>query len=200
MNTLLSGYEKNTQILAFRVYAEQLDDSCRRQDHHKAHFAALDLLSAALAEDFGVHHAVIRREGLGKPKLIHDFLHMNLSHCKGLAVAAVGRVPVGVDAEAPRQVKDALMRKVCTEQELAAIAAADDKMLAFSRFWTLKEAYAKFTGKGIALDFSSLGFTLDPAPVFHHPAAESVQFYQILLENQHVVSLCVPRGAYTVKK
>ena len=71
MEILLSAYEKTTHQLMFRVYAEPLPDTGRRQSHRAAHFAALDLLGAALAEDFGVYHAVIRRSGLGKPQLIH---------------------------------------------------------------------------------------------------------------------------------
>ena len=191
MNILLSGYDEATQELMFRVYAEALPETARRQNHRAAHFAALDLLGAALAEDFGVQHAVIRRTGLGKPKLMHDFLHMNLSHCKGLAAAAVGRMPLGVDAEAPRAVKESLMQKVCTPAEFDAIMQADDKSRAFSRFWTLKEAYSKYTGKGIALDFSALGFSFLQSGriLFHHPDAGRVQFAQMQLA-EFEIALC----------
>lgn len=198
MTELISGYDKNTQALMFRVYAEALPDTGKRQKHKDAHFAALDLLGAALAKDFDITHAEIHRVGLGKPKLIHDFLHMNLSHCSGLAVAAVGNMPLGVDAEAPRQVRESLMRKVCTADEAEAILGAADRNLAFSRFWTLKEAYAKYTGEGIGLDFSALGFSFREEIVFHHPDAEKLRFYQIILENQTVISLCTEAGGYTV--
>ena len=159
MTELFSGYDKSTQELVFRVYAAPLPVTEKRQKHKDAHFAALDLLGAALAEDFGVRHAVIRRVGLGKPQLIHDFLHINISHCKGLAVAACGTVPLGVDAEVPRAVRESLLQKVCTAEEIVQIKAADDENSMFSRFWTLKEAYAKYTGEGIGLDFSTLGFS-----------------------------------------
>lgn len=194
MRTLLSGYEKITNQLAFRVYAAPLPDTGRRQAHRTAHFAALDLLGAALASDFGVFHVEIRRVGLGKPTLIHDFLHMNLSHCKGLAVAAVGKMPLGVDAEAPRTVKESLLPKICTAEECTRILYADNKNLAFTRFWTLKEAYAKYTGEGLGLDFSKLGFTIHDYDdiVFHHPDADYVNFIQIPCENDITVSLCYP--------
>lgn len=191
MTVLHSEYDQSTQALIFRVYAEALPETERRQEYRTAHFAALDLLGAALAEDFGVRHAAIRRIGLGKPQLIHDFLHMNLSHCRGLAIAAVGRVPLGVDAESPRKVRDSMLRKVCTPEELAQICAADDKNLAFSRVWTLKEAYAKYTGQGIALKFAQLGFTFDADGTvqFHHPAAETVRLYH-MMHNGCAVSVC----------
>ena len=192
MTELFSGYDKTTQELVFRVYAEPLPDTGRRQKHKDAHFAALDLLGAALAKDFGVYHAVIRRRGLGKPQLIHDFLHINISHCKGLAVAAVGRIPLGVDAETPRTVRESLLTKVCTAEETAVIQDAADKNLAFSRFWTLKEAYAKYTGKGIALDFAKLEFAFKDAEtiLFRHPAAADVQLFQLLTPDMLPISLC----------
>lgn len=192
MTELFSGYDKSTQKLVFRVYAEQLPETEKRQRHKDAHFAALDLLGAALAEDFGLRHAVIRRVGLGKPQLIHGFLHINISHCKGLAVAAAGTVPLGVDAEVPRTVRESLLRKVCTAEEIAQIQAADDEKHMFARFWTLKEAYAKYTGEGIGLDFAKLGFAFsgDGALMFRSPAAERVQFFHILTADMIPVSLC----------
>lgn len=193
MRTLLSGYHKTTQELMFRVYAAEIPESGKRHPHRAAHFAALDLLGAALAEDFGLRHAVIRRVGLGKPELIHDFLYMNLSHCKGLAVAAVGRMPLGIDAEGTRAVKDALMQKVCAPEEIAQIQAAHDKNRAFTKLWTLKEAYAKYTGEGIGLDFSTLGFSLGENIIFHHPDAGKVRFAQLADRSGCIVSLCCPQ-------
>ena len=67
MTELLSGYARSTQELMLRVYAAEIPETGKRQTHRASHFAALDLLSAALAKDFGVQHAVIHRVGLGKP-------------------------------------------------------------------------------------------------------------------------------------
>ena len=41
MKTLFSGYHADTQQLMFRVYAEELPETEKRQQHKKAHFAAL---------------------------------------------------------------------------------------------------------------------------------------------------------------
>ena len=195
MRILLSGYDTITRNLIFRVYAAELPADGQRQNHRAAHFAALDLLGAALAEDFGVYHAVIHRTGLGKPQLMRDDLYMNLSHCRGLAAAAVGRIPLGVDAEAPRAVREAMMQKVCAPEEIAQIQAADNQKIAFTRFWTLKEAYAKYTGSGLRLDFSALRFTPDADTItFHHPDAENVRFVQLTGVSGCTVSLCFGSG------
>ena len=192
MRTLFSGYDKYTHELMFRVYAAELPQTGNRQNHRTAHLAALDLLGAALAEDFGVRHAVIHRCGIEKPKLIHDSLYFNISHCKGLAVAAVGTVPLGVDAEFPRSVKESLMQKVCATEEFQQIQAADDPAAEFVRFWTLKEAFAKYTGEGIRLDFSALRFSFeaDGTIGFHHPDAANVRFVQMTDLSGCTVSLC----------
>ena len=193
MKILLTGCDPHTNELLFRVYAQEIPAEPGRQNHKTAHLIAMDLLGAALAKDFGVRHAGIRRIGLGKPKLLHENLHMNLTHCKGLAVAAAGVFPLGVDAEAPRKFREALGKKVCSDAELQRILHADDRDFAFSQFWTLKEAYAKFTGEGIGLNFAKLEFTIrDSDIIFHHPAAENVQFYQMLPENRFAVAVCLP--------
>ncbi len=198
MKMLWSGTDPATNRLLFRVYAAEIPDTERKLRTRLSHLTALDLLSAALLRDFGIRNGKINRKGLEKPYLLHDSLYMNLSHCKGLAVAAVGRIPLGVDAETPRPVRAHLLPRICTPEECDAVLNADDPEFLFSRLWTLKESYAKFTGEGIALPFSSLGFTPGEKPVFHHPKADQVQFYQILLGNHHAVSLCVPRGEYDI--
>ena len=198
MTELLSGYDINTRELIFRVYAAPIPETERGRRHKISHLVALDLLGAALLRDFHIRHAMIKRIGLQKPQLIHENLYMNISHCSGLAVAAVGYVPLGVDAETPRAYKERFLPRICAPDEVSAIMQAEDadKNLVFSRFWTLKEAYAKYTGKGIGMKFSELGFTLGDEIHFHHPDAENVQFYQLLLQKIYVVSLCVPRGDY----
>ena len=195
---LLSGRAPGG-LLIFRVYAAEIPETVRRSAHRAEHFAALDLLGAALQEDFGVSRARIFRTGLEKPRLLHKFLHMSISHCKGLAVCAVGRLPLGIDAEAPRAVKEQLLRRVCTAAEAEQILAAADRETAFSRYWTLKEAYAKFTGAGIRTPFEELEFSLADGIRFHHPDAKKLRFYQVMRGNSHIISLCLPDGSYTVQ-
>ena len=189
---LLSGCEKHTQELVFRVYCTALCETARKQMHRAEHFAALDLLSAALLTDFGIRHAVVRRKGLEKPVLEADGLFMNLSHCKGLAVCAVSRTPVGIDAETPRKVREQMLSRVCTPAETGFVLRQTDRELAFSRLWTLKEAYAKYTGAGIREPFDKLGFSLDSGICFHHKDAENLRFFQILTENCQIISVCLP--------
>ena len=205
MTVLLSGYDRLTGALMFRIYAAEIPAAERKTRNRTSHFYAMDVLGAALAEDFGVRHAKIVRKGLEKPLLVHEELHMNLSHCKGLAVAAVAKMPVGVDAEPPRDVAETLMRKILSPKEIIDVkdTAPAEREFRFSRYWTLKEAYTKYTGEGIRRQFSSLCFRLSEPPdtvrreaiEFQHPAAGKVHMYQLLRGNEFAVSLCVPRLA-----
>lgn len=192
---LFSLYDKNTQELMFRVYALPCEKEDWTQVKRYQHYAAHDLLGAALLEDFGVRHIQIAREGLEKPKLLHDSLQFNLSHCKGLAVCAVGRGVVGVDAEPPRAVKAKLLETVLTPAERAWLAG-QSAPLAFSRLWTLKEAFTKYTGEGIRRPFAKIGFSLENGIAFHGASAEQLAFYQFFRGDDLVISLCVPAGEY----
>lgn len=196
--TLLTGYVKNTQALAFRVYLTEIPETARKKQTRLSHLTAHDLLSAALCEDFASRHVKITRTGLEKPVLVSPALHMNLSHCKGFAVCAVGVQPLGVDCETPRKLSERLLRTVCTETECAWIHSQNSAESAFSRIWTLKEAYTKYTGEGIRHPFSALEFSVENGIRFLHPDAERLHFYQLTSEHGTVVSLCVTAGAYDI--
>ena len=86
----------------------------------------------------------------GKPSLKElPELHFNLSHCKRAVVCAVSDHPVGIDAEVLGRYSERLAQYTMNEDELAEIAAAKDKDVAFTRLWTMKEAAMKLTGEGI---------------------------------------------------
>lgn len=96
-------------------------------------------------------------------------LRFNLSHTKGLvAVAACDGHDVGVDVE------DRLRRGRTTEiahrffspSEVAALQALPEEARSdrFFAIWTLKEAYIKARGLGLALPLATFSFDLDTDP------------------------------------
>lgn len=88
-------------------------------------------------------------------------LHFSLSHTAGLVACAVWQFgPVGVDVESlmlPRNlaVIDHLAL-TATEREQLSGMPFEDRAYTRLRLWTLKEAYAKGRGLGLALPFSSI--------------------------------------------
>ena len=106
-----------------------------------------------------------RPELVDRPRGVPD-LRFNLSHTEGLVACAVtiGR-EIGVDVEhvgrrlthdiagrffAPREVRD-----------LHALPAGEQPTVFFD-YWTLKEAYIKARGFGLALPLGDFAFTLSP--------------------------------------
>lgn len=102
------------------------------------------LLDCALRRK-GLQDAVVLYGEHGKPYI--EGLHFNLSHSGTVAVLAVAAGEVGVDIEKIAPVNEKLVRRVCTERELARLKGRDD---AFFRIWTAKESAGKFLGTGIA--------------------------------------------------
>ena len=104
----------------------------------------------------------------GRPELAGLELRFNLTHTKGLAGCIVTRgMDCGVDAEAidRRADHELLSRKVFSETEQAAFLAAPaaERYLRFFQMWTLKEAYIKARGLGMALPLREISFDLSAA-------------------------------------
>ena len=100
----------------------------------------------------------LRFSETGKPAFQNGTLHFNLSHTDTLVCAAVADSPVGVDVQSPAAPSDGVIRRMLSREEQDLLARTDDKTALFTRFWTQKEAYAKWTGEGLSCGFSSRSF------------------------------------------
>ena len=95
----------------------------------------------------------------GKPFFKDYSLFFNISHTETLVCLAQSDTgEIGLDAQVRTEPSDAVLRKVLTAAEQEAFAAADDKALTFTRFWTQKEAFVKQTGEGLSHAFDTLCF------------------------------------------
>ena len=99
----------------------------------------------------------------GRPELnAPRGLSFNLSHTADLAVFAIARrAAVGVDIEAldRREPARSLVERTLNTRERERVMQADPdrRTAAFLEYWTVKEAYAKALGVGLALDFRKVG-------------------------------------------
>ena len=133
------------------------------------------------------------------PALGRSRLRFSLSHTRGLVACAVGiDHDLGVDVEAAAD-------RVADELDLAARFFApgevallrntskEQRRNAFLRIWTLKEAYIKATGQGLACRLDSFAFSLDPIRLQIDGAdadlARSWQFAQFCATTGHVIAL-----------
>jgi len=108
-------------------------------------------------------------------------LRFNLSHTRGLVACGVTRAcDIGVDVEhVDRRVELlGVARHVFSPREVAGLESleGDDQRQRFFDLWTLKEAYVKAIGKGLAGPLRSISFApdqTDPVPVhFDREAAD----------------------------
>jgi 4'-phosphopantetheinyl transferase len=141
----------------------------------------------------------------GKPALAPEFaalgLHFNVTHARGLVGIAVGRHPdLGVDAENLRERTTALKlaRRYFTDDESRNLEALppDEQPARFLSLWTLKEAWMKATGRGIAAGLGNAAFSLDGKHrvVGVHLAAHDRadwRFWQFTPTHEHVVALAL---------
>lgn len=91
-----------------------------------------------------------------KPVFKNLPLHFNLSHCERGILCALDVAPVGVDIQNETAWLSDLLVDVLTKNE-SAIVKREPKE--FWRFWTLKEAYGKYHGKGICYDLAHTDFS-----------------------------------------
>ena len=112
---------------------------------------ARELLALAAKEHWGLSPLpeISRREH-GKPYFPgQEGLHFNLSHSGGLALCALDEAPVGVDIQIVRPWRPGLPRRVCSPEELDWLERQPELWPAFTLLWTLKEARAKESGRGL---------------------------------------------------
>jgi 4'-phosphopantetheinyl transferase len=93
-------------------------------------------------------------------------LRFNVAHTAGLIVCGLARGrDVGVDVEdrERRPVERGVVRRYCSPAEAADIDAQGDAGWhdRFLQYWTLKEAYLKARGLGIAVPLADISFTLN---------------------------------------
>ncbi len=109
---------------------------------------------------------VFARGEHGKPYVLNLPAHFNISHSGKYTVLAVSDQPIGVDIEMIRDFSAIFARKRFQEQELQYLAGEQparrksEMQRCFYEIWTGKEAYAKYTGKGLAGGLNALTFSV----------------------------------------
>jgi 4'-phosphopantetheinyl transferase len=144
-----------------------------------------------------------RPELVDRPRGVPD-LRFNLSHTEGLVACAVtiGR-EIGVDVEhVGRRLTHDIAGRFFAPREVRDLHAlpADEQPKRFYDYWTLKEAYIKARGFGLALPLADFAFTLSPTarpairfePTLHDDPA-TWQFVQDWPTPHHRLGLAVRR-------
>jgi 4'-phosphopantetheinyl transferase len=143
------------------------------QQHRHRFIVARGTLRTILGHYLAIepHRIEFEYSPRGKPKLAQSFggkrIEFNLSHSQDLALYGFTRDrAIGVDLEYMRPMTDAqkIAQRFFSAQESAVIDALpeSEKLMAFFRGWTAKEAYLKATGDGLAGSLDRVEVSLAP--------------------------------------
>ena len=171
--------------------------SSRREELLRQRSLAEELLGWSLQNEYGLQLSSLSRgrTSSGKPFFLDCPLHFSLSHTRGMVCCALSAFPVGVDVEGLRPIREALVRRVCTEEEYAWLAAQKDRDAAFLSLWTLKESVMKLSGHGLGYGLRRAAFSMEDAgPHFCGPG---VRLSQFSLTGGYVVSAASEGEAFS---
>ncbi len=158
---------------------ERIRHPGRQMEYLAARGFVRDVLSRYLA--CRPHDLRFEADRHGKPRVLDGGnLEFNLSHSGGwLALAVTKARAVGVDIEDAKRDVDllGLARRYFAENEACHLERLDEgpRREAFFATWTLKEAFVKALGRGLAFALDSFAFEFDGARLrrFHPPASEA---------------------------
>ena len=168
-----------------RLWQILSEDERSRADRFKREYLKRNFIAARgnlreiLAPRLGCEASAIQfgYSDRGKP-YIQNFngIHFNLSHSQDLAIYVICQDrEVGIDLEFINSQcdVDSIAKRyfLPSEQKVISYLCERDKYLAFYRAWTLKEAYGKATGEGIA----NILDQVDVTPLLECPMGETLR-------------------------
>ncbi len=120
--------------------------------------------------DISVSDWQFTRNDHGKPELIPrggcPKLNFNLTHTTGLCACVVTKNKIcGIDVENIHRKNniEAVAQRMFADEELMVLNGARSDQYQFYNFWTLREAYVKALGTGLAGSSKDFYFTVDEA-------------------------------------
>lgn len=132
----------------------------------------------------------------GRPIVKNHPLHFSISHSKNLIAFALSNSTIGIDLEENRVLKqiDVLADKVLKgpERELFEKCGPDNQSEIFLKFWSLKEAFGKCIGTGLAWDFTGLTATPDSSGEFFHNEKHQLSGNYLLTE-KYIISYALAK-------
>lgn len=82
-----------------------------------------------------------------KPIFFDNSLYFNISHCREYLACSLGNVNMGIDIEQERIIKNVTLNKIKNIKDININPI---------QIWNIKEAYSKYLGIGLKLDFSKI--------------------------------------------
>lgn len=93
---------------------------------------------------------LIVKNEYGKPMFKDSSLFFNISHSKNYICCSLSNINIGVDIEEKRKLNQNSKNRFLTKKEL--LINSIDPL----KYWVIKEAYSKYLGLGLKIDFSKI--------------------------------------------
>ncbi len=169
VDTLDSSFADNREALSHSLSSYRMEKLARLAPRMESGIISsrrtsnYDLcLAAGLVTDIGLQTYGLREKDMkygftakGKPVFLnYPEIKFNISHAGHYAVAAFSdEYEPGIDIESSLRISNGIIYSFFTESERNMILSAPDdisKRLMFGRIWTVREAFLKSTGLGLA--------------------------------------------------
>ena len=163
---------------------------CKSGYHRYSHRCGIALLKKAFSHiGKEISENDIQRSEKGKPYIDGSDIFFSISHCDGLAVCVLSDKPVGVDCESVRKVSTAVMKRCFGSIESDYVNNSEDRNIAFTRIWTLKESYVKMTGDGVSSSLTDKCFDIDGGRALFESGAEFIHYDFLSDGEQYFISV-----------
>ncbi len=137
--------------MQYRIEKLHIADTSYAAQHAAGEALSKKMLSAALG--ITPESITLLRTKKGKPYVNGYDVHFSVSHSGDHILCAVHEAPIGADIQEILPLREKVLKKVCTPAEIVYIG---DDPARFTEVWTRKEAYAKLTGKGLAIGLQNI--------------------------------------------
>ena len=149
---------------------------------------------------YNVHPAEVRIDfhEKGKP-FFPDFPDFNFSITHGgniIAVAFCEHHEIGIDVEANDRQANLMIAEryfTPTEAKLLQKTPSQQRLHAFLRFWTIKEAYLKMTGNGLSKSLNSFEIQChgNKIKIYENEKLQNCTIFQDETDRKHIITVCV---------
>ena len=149
----------NFMMLVSEKKREKINRFCFIEDAKRSLYGEI-LVRYLACYKFGINNDDIKMlfNEYGKP-YIEDYpdFHFNLSHSGQWIVCAISKENIGIDIEQIKPIDISVAERFFDPLEYKAIidTGNDMRLVAFYKFWTLKESYIKLIGKGLSMPLNS---------------------------------------------
>lgn len=173
-----------------RVRLERADRLLFDDDRNRSLGAGLLFLAAAVKCGISAGYRYTDR---GAPVSEAEGIHMSLSHSGDYAACVISRQPVGIDVQEVGNAGIAVAKRFFSKSEYEQIISknAAEQNDYFHRIWTMKEAFAKMSGRPLA---EVMGGVCCDAELCRAKADTTAGFAFLPLEG-HILCVCRGGGA-----